>query len=430
MRRQVVIAVVVVGVAFVFVGGPSLFVSPSTSDIAPETDRTPEIVSFEDSDSGFWPYLNARKSFEKQSPINVVVRGDVDEIIRLLSEDGDWEELDEEEPHADSGTYAVAADDHLQATPTEWGETTGATRYAWVDPGPDGDGYWVPETMQVHDGEYYGHRVHVRMYEAPIADDRWVAMQAHSEHFDWFTLRHRVDGVESAQLAIESDLMALSSVDSHHDVRRINLDNSGPSDADGWATVVDLLGFVSLPVLFGLLAGDGIPACVTERVSNQLSDRDRRRIGAVTDRIEPGHLILSATVLTLVLGVRVLGIGIERSIDAFTMHMIAALLYPVLALGLPISTYAIASRLERRIDAAITASMSLSIAFWLDYGALGVDTLPIDVVAQRILVVVTLGMIAAGAAKRSTRDTRWNELLVSGVVLWTVGLSATLFGYL
>ncbi len=114
---------------------------------------------------------------------------------------------------------------------------------------------------------------------------------------------------------------------------------------------------------------------------------------------------------------------------ASSVHAIAALLYPLIALGLPIATYAIAGGLERRLDAALAASASLAVAIWLDYG-LGVDVLPIDVVFQRALVVVALGLIAGGAAKRATRDSRINDMVVVGVAMWTLVLVGTLLGYL
>ncbi|WP_331234396.1 hypothetical protein [Natronorarus salvus] len=430
MRRSAVVALVLVTIAFAFVGGPSLFTSPSTSDVLPEEDEGPDLVQFEGSESAFWAYLNARESFEKRSPINVVVRGETDEVVRLLTEEGEteWEELDEDHEDAEPGTYSFLADEGHHATGTEWGEAAGTTRYAFVDPG-DGEGRWVTETLQLEDGDYYGHRMHIRLYEAPNSEDRWVAMQAHTEHFDWFTLRHRVDGVEAAQLSIERDFMSLPQVDNQSDVTRINLENAGPSDADGWATLVDLVGLLIAPALVGLTAGRRASTETSRAIDEHLTPVDRARIHAVTDRIEPRHLLLAAAILTLFLGVRVVGIALERHVETLSMHAIAALLYPVVALGIPLVTYAIATGLERRIDAAIVASLSLSLAVWLDYGIVGVDSLPIDVVLQRMLVVVALGLIAGGAARRATRESRFNDMLLAGTALWTLVLLATLFGY-
>ncbi|SFB68250.1 hypothetical protein SAMN05444422_101125 [Halobiforma haloterrestris] len=480
MRRSTVITLAVLATAFLLVGGPSLLFSPSTDRVAPEEadEPEPEIVSFEDSDSGFWPYLNQRRTHEKRSPVNVVVRGDADRTLRLLAEhgEGDWEEpehdhfdADEfvgldgnetdatetngseafenesEDGNATAGADGVGTeiDDRIRPIPpTEipWSQADGATRYAYVDPGPGEDAYWTTETVQYEDGEYYGYRYHIRAYESPNPDDRWIAMQTHSEHFDWFTLRHRVDGVEAAQLRLENDLMAIPGVDVQEDVQRIYLANSGPSDADGWATQVDLTAAATAAAL-ALAAGrtrgrgsgdgtDGPLESVRRAIDERLTDADRERLSAAADRIEAQHLILAATILTIVLGVRIGGIALDRTIDVLSAHAIAALLYPFIAAGLPISTYAIASGLEHRLGAAVTASGSLAVAIWLDYSLLGVDVLPLDVVVQRMLVVVALGLIAAGAARRATRETRFNGFLLAGTLAWVLVLAGTLLGYL
>ena len=72
----------------------------------------------------------------------------------------------------------------------------------------------------------------------------------------------------------------------------------------------------------------------------------------------------------------------------------------------------------------------LAVAIWLDYALLGVDVLPIDVVVQRMLVVVALGLIAGGATVRATRTGWRNDVLLVGVVTWVLVLAGTLFGYL
>ncbi|AXR79159.1 hypothetical protein AArcMg_0937 [Natrarchaeobaculum sulfurireducens] len=459
------IAVTLIAIAFVLIGGPSLLFSPSTDELTPEADDGPEpaIISLEDSDSGFWPYLNARQAHENRSPLNVVVRGDANQVLTLLAEhgDGDWEEADHDhfeaeellefgdnetdsrmDPDADLDNVSnTTVEDVRPISPTDipWSEADGATRYAYLDPGPDEDGIWTTETLQLEDGEYYGYRYHIRAYESPNPDDEWVVMQTHSEHFDWLTLRHRVDGVEGAQLRLERDLMAIPGVDVQEDVQRLYLDNSGPSDADGWATKVDLTAMALAPLALGLAARrdreiHAESAGLLERASGEVDDRlnegERARLAAVADRLEARHLILAGTILAIILGVRIAGIALDRTVDMLTVHMIAGLLYPVIAVGVPVATYAIANGLESRIDAAVAASTSLAVAIWLDYSLLGVDVLPVDVVVQRALVVVALGLIAGGAARRATRNSRLNDMLVAGVGLWVVVLVGTLFGYL
>ncbi|MFP8952845.1 hypothetical protein ACLI4Z_07735 [Natrialbaceae archaeon A-arb3/5] len=504
MRRSLVIALVLLAVSFLFVGGPSLLFSPSTDEVAPEEEEQPEpeIISLEDSESGFWPYLNSREAHEKRSPLNVVVRGETDRVVRLLAEhgEGDWEEAEhdhfeaeelmelpgnvtdgeDDEPSSTDETDGTSPDNETSETdgappttetetnataneahpdesaadeeenstvdairpvsPTDipWSQADGATRLAYLDLGPDEDAYWTTETLQLEDGEYYGYRYHIRAYESPNPDDEWIVMQTHSEHFDWFTLRHRVDGVEDAQARLEQDLMAIPGVDIQEDVQRIYLDNSGPSDADGWATKVDLTLMAIMPIVVGLAGRTrkasseqaGIRDRASAEVDSHLTESDRERLAAVYDRMEANHLVLAATIVLLVLGVRIGGIVLDRTAAFLTVHMIAALLYPFIAIGIPVATYAIANGLERRLDAAIAASSSLALAIWLDYSLMGVDVLPIDVIVQRALVVVALGLIAAGAAKRATRGSRLNDMLVVGVSMWVLVLVGTLFGYL
>ncbi|MHC3439010.1 SAM domain-containing protein [Natrialbaceae archaeon A-gly3] len=441
MRRSLVVALALLAVALVFVGGPSLLTTPSTSDVAPTEEPTPEIVTLEDSDSGFWPYLNAREVHEKRSPLNVIVRGDTRTIVAALeaADETGWEETDHDHFDADEllepATPGNESEDNasnvLSPTNIPWSQADGATRYAYLDPEPDEEGYWTTETLQLEDGEYYGYRYHIRLYESPNPDDEWAVMQTHSEHFDWLTLRHRVDGVEAAQSRVEADLMDVPGVDVQEDVRRVYLDNDGPSDADGWATKVDLTALAALSIALGLTTRrEGVIDRASEEVDDHLTDVDRARLEAAYARIEARHLMMVGTIIAVILGVRILGIALDRTADVLTVHMIAALLYPVIAIGLPVATYGIASGLERRLDAAVSASSSLAVAIWLDYALLGVDVLPIDVVVQRMLVVVALGLIAGGATRRATRESRITDMLLVGTTMWVLVLAGTLLGYL
>ncbi|MXV60934.1 hypothetical protein GS429_02380 [Natronorubrum sp. JWXQ-INN-674] len=453
MRRSLVVAAALLALSALFVGGPSLLFSPATEDVAPdETEVTPRMTALEDSESEFWRFLSPAERFQQRSPLNVIVRGDTDDILRAMTEeaDGEWEEMEAVEAEYEDNETVFQEQDFLEehdrhATGIEWGDAHGTTRYAYVDPGTGEDAYWTTESAQLEDGDYYGQRYHIRLYESPHPDDQWVVMQGHTEHFDWFTLRHRVDGVEAAQTKIESDFMEHPRVDVEQDVRRVYLGNEGPSDANGWATVVDLTGMVVLPAGVGLAArkrsrsagsavseqrdSERVSEHAPEAIDDHLTDVDRRRIAAAYDRIEAGHIILFFTILALFLGVRMGGLLFERRVGFMTPHMIAAALYPVIAVGIPVATYAIAGTLTRRLDAAIVAAGSLAVAIWLDYGLLGVDSLPVDVVFQRMLVVVALGLIAGGAAKRATRDSRFNDMLIAGITMWVVVLGGTLLGY-
>jgi len=477
MRRSAVIAIVLIALAVLFLGGTSLFASPTTGGGGgpPKDASERQLVRPTDGKSGFWPYLSPQKGFQKRSPINVVVLGSSDQVKRALVESGDanWVETENETSEADADTYSLvdgnaSAPNRTNATngtnvtngtdPAEganasnlsngtnetnetnqsqrgfdaatavgWGDTTGATRYAYVDPGPDETGRWISETDQLHDGTYYGSRYHIRMYESPDPDEQWVAIQTHSEHFDWFTLRHRVTGSQEAQTYLERDLMALRSVDTREDVRRVYLDNPNSRDADGWATFVDLLGVIAVALAGVLPASRRKLAAVREEFRDQLTETDRQRIAAIRSRFDLRHVAMGVTIVGIVLGVRVAGIALERA-GALSMHGIAALLYPVLAFGLPIGTYAVSRGLERRLDAAVAASVGFSLAIWFDYGLLGVTSLPIEVIVQRAYLVIALGLIAAGGAKRATREKTLNSLLAAGTFLWVLVLVGTLIG--
>ncbi|MFB1063503.1 hypothetical protein [Natrinema sp. H-ect4] len=497
MRRSLVIAAVLLALAFVLVGGPSMLLSLSTGqftaeDPAPEKP-TPDVVSFDNSESGFWEYLSPREGFQKRSPINVIVRGDVDDIERILTEPGggDWSEINESEEEAVPDTYALTGDENVSENETQaetdsaanltadsatnttanatnesannttadeppaderrgripslnWGEADGGVRYAYIDPGSNESGYWTTETLQLEDGDYYGQRYHIRLYESPNEDDDWVAMQTHSEHFDWFTLQHRVHGSQSAQRKVESNFMAHPQVDVQEDVTRIYLDNGNSSDADGWATLVELAGLLVIPTLVGIRSrrraadaasdagrsAEQVRQRTPDAIDDHLTDIDRRRIAAAYDRVEVGHLLLLVAIVALYLGVRAGGIFLEHRAEFLTPHQIAALLYPVIGVGIPATTYLIARGLTRRLDAAVVAAGSLAVAVWLDYGMLGVDALPLEVVVQRMLVVVALGLIAGGAAKRAARDSKFNDMLLVGTAMWLLVLVGTLFGYL
>lgn len=440
MRRSIVVVLALCSIAFLLVGGPSLLFSPSTNELVPEQpDAEPELIHPTDGDSGFWPFLNSKQSFEGRSPINVVVVGDADSVLTLLTQarDADWAESDEEELEADPETHSLlngtndSVDEGISIGSTEitWSRTSGATRYAYVNPGDGSGGRWITETAQVHDGTYYGYRYHIRLYENPNPDDPWVALQTHSEHFDWFTLRHRVDGSQAAQVRVESDLMGLPGIDPRTDVSRIYLGNQNGSDADGWATFVDLLGTIAAGVLLGFSIGVNSLGQLRNRLRTRLSAADRRRLAVAADRIELEHLLLAGFIPALLLTVRFGGIALEQY-TGISMHGIAALLYPFIAIGLPVGTYLIAAGLERRLDAAVVAGGAFAVGLWLDYGYLGIESLPVDVVVHRMLVVVAIGLFAAGAARRAARATRLNGLSVAGVVLWATFLAGTLFGLL
>jgi len=423
MRRTAVIAATVLALALVFGGIFVVFTTPTIQNAPEPASDERQSFSFEGYDSGVWNYLSPSKGFRERSPVNVIVRADADTVVTALQSRGNftWNETERTEQHADPDD-PIPRQVNLSNTAIDWGETTGTARYAYVYNGSGDtwtDGQWIGETDQLHNGDYYGHRTHIRLYESPVPEEEpWVAMQVHTEHFDWFTLRHAVDGVEAGQSQVEDEFKALPNVERYW---RDDLGNGDRSDADGWATIVELT--ITLP---GLVIGWISMRDVWRR---RLTSIDRARLRRIRSRLSIQQALLMMGIVTIVLGVRAGGILLEWSTD-LSMHAIAALLYPFISVGIPIVTYAFSHRLTRRMDAAVTASGSLGIAFLLDYGYLGVEVLPIEVVVQRTGVILALGLIAGGAAKRATRERRLNRLLVGGVLLWVGLLAATLLQYI
>ncbi len=413
MRRSLVVGLALVALAGVFAGFMMLMASPSLEP-APSEEEDPRIFQPEGYESGLWPFINARPAFEPASSVNVIVRGNTSDIVRALTERGEWNQTMEEEADADRETFS-AREVNVTGTRISWGEAAGAARYAYVHDGETGE--WVREADQLHLGTYFGNRLHLRMYESPHPEEPWVAMQVHSEHFDWFTLRHAVDGIEEAQLTLEEDFRGQPWVENLY---RAWLDNEGPADADGWATVIELA--LVLPLL-------STSSPVVERIWKRLTPVDRRRLRAVWRRITPRKLALAATVAGLYFAVRLAGITLEHTTPA-PAKAIAGGLYPVIAFGIPLATYGIAHGITERIDAGAVAALALAAAVLVDYAVLGVDVLPVGLLVQRFGVVVSLGLIGAGAAQRATRERHLNDLVVVGAILWVGLLSATLAGWI
>lgn len=432
MRQAAELGLAVALLAVLVIGLPSVLFSPTLEVgglTAADAEPAREIYSPVNADSGMWPYVSPTTEHRRHSAINVIVLGEPETVLPAMKRvtDREWQEVNQTRTDAEPGTYTLTPDDDDVATGFEWGEAVGSTRYAWIDPGPGEEPAWTTETAQLQAGDYYGHRVHIRMY-APQAEADWVAMQTHSEHFDWFTLKHRVDGVEAAQHRVEADLRSLPQVDAHHDLRRVWLANDGPSDANGWATVVELASLLGLP----LVLGAGLRARVGSlgdwpRESWQRFRTTRLRI---EDWLSPHNLRFGLTIFGLVLGVRLGGVALERYATVLSMHGIAAILYPFLALGLPLATVYFGRNGHSPATSAGVVAAAFAAAVWIDYRLVEVSAIPIDLVFQRMLLVGTLGLLAAGATRSAQRGTARDSLLVAGAGLWIAGLIATLVGLL
>ncbi|AGN00470.1 hypothetical protein L593_02595 [Salinarchaeum sp. Harcht-Bsk1] len=422
MRRQLTIAGAALGVAAVTILLLAALAPPAPAPSEPLNEEVRERrVSFDGYESGVWPYLSSERGFRRTSPVNVVVRGEPSTVLEILKSGDatDFEDLPPEEEAEGPGPPGSRTDGPLNGTAGEnlaidWESTEGATRYAYVDDGSADGGRWIDESAQLQDGTYYGHRHHIRLYESPREDEPWVAMQAHSEHFDWFTLRHEVHGSDSTQDRVESAFFGDPRVD---ELWRSYVANDDSSDSDGWASMVVLL------VGFSLIGGLTID--VDRHMQRTLTPVDRRRLHAVRERLSMRLGLLVVTNVAIVLGVRFGGIALERHAAFLTMHQIAALLYPILTLGLPLASYSLATGIERRMDAALGASSGLAIGVVADYMYLRVEMIAIPTLFQRLAVILALGLIAAGAASRATREHRINGLVTTGVILWVALLAAT-----
>lgn len=411
MRRLVVIALAILIVGLLAVGVTSLVGIPVTSDIAPEEDPNPALVEL-NTDQYLWPYYSSSPDdFTQRSAINLIFTNATSaDVVALLSDDADWLETAEEED--DAGTQAFSfAEFELgdEEHPLGWGQAVGSERFAYVV--ANGESHWLEEAAQLHDGDYYGFRHHLRLYDVP-GDNTAVAVQAHSEHFDWFTLRHTVTGIETAQSAVERDLMELLGADQ---VTRVFHGNDDVYDSDGWVTLVAAI----LPLL--LVVGtarreiDRIPA---KALATHLHDR-----------IDIPHVALVGAMIGLLLGVRAAGVGLERFTD-IGVYWIAGSLFPFIGLGIPLAAYGLGRLFERRMDAAMSASIGLGSAILIDYLLLGVAVLPIELVLHRGGLVVVVGLLAAGGAAHAAENEGMRQFIAAGAVLWLLLVAMTLFAVL
>lgn len=371
---------------------------------------SPTLVEPVANGSSFWPYTSRTRSFEtRRLGINLLVRGDPVEVRRyfLRHTDDDWRRRSRADP-PDSGPAAAA-----EVPGVAWRLAHGAPRYTYIERETQrGDGEWVAETYQLYEGSYLGTRYHLRAYASPDGD--WTAIQAHQEHWDWFGLRHTVTSTEAAQRHVEADLGDDAVVES---VGRMNLGNGGAGDSDGWATVIE---FAAIGFLFGGLRSVGGRADAVRRSvwATIRSPRGKRAL-------RQGSLF--AAVGLVYLGVRVAGVTLEEAFPAISPVVIAGGLYPVLAVGLP-SSAGYFGRRVRMEPAFLLAVAGFLTALVLDLWYLGLSVIPIRIALHRLALLLSLGLVAAGAAYREQGGPRWNVLLQIGLVGWVFALGLPVLG--
>lgn len=367
----------------------------------------PGLVAPADNGSELWPHTASGTSFDERTlAVNVVVVGDTDVTHQAMVQRSELEWRDPDDPESggtgDAQNRSNPERDQL-GEGIGWGRARGAVRYTHVR--VEGQQRWMDESYQLHSGDYLGQRLHVRAYEDPKGE--WTAMQAHSEHWDWFRLRHTVTGVDDAQKQVESDFMGAPFVD---EVTRQPYDTAS-GDSTRWVTVVRLWAF--------LLAGTGLALSGrTEpvvRSAERLVHRHRREV------------TMGVALFTLYLGVRVVGIALETALPTINPKIFAAPLYLLLVLGLPGIAYYL-GRGTNRVWAFTHAVGSLGTAFIVDFAVMGVSVVPLPFVLHRVAVLSAIGIIAVGSTFLAEDDDRMP--LIVGVGGWVLALVLPALGYL
>lgn len=383
--------------------------SSAVAETVDEPDETsPETVLIDGSDEYLWLLTSQSRSFEHPTlSLNVVVYGDPDDVRRHLIEEGtgDWDETDDEEEDVAPAETAEV----FNVTTREWEMADGANRYVYYF-GEDG-GMWLREAYQIHDGDYLGSRQHVRAYTAPDGGE-WTAMQVHHDHWDLFAGRHLVTDVEESQTYLEGEFLHESGAEV---VTREYVGGGDRPHFDGWLTVVDLRDngddSAGIPLVVGLLA-------VLLGATRTRGVHFRSTLEEVASKQEFRALALGVAIVSVLLGIRVTAIGVERS-TGIPPKSIAALLHPVLIAGIPIVAYLL-SRQMTRTWAFTGASLGLVTAILLDYTYLGVTQIPLDVLVHRATLAVALGFIATGGSRTERIDADRTSHVRLGVLLWLV----------
>ncbi|WP_343772456.1 hypothetical protein [Natronoarchaeum mannanilyticum] len=470
-NRLVVLALAAVVLVAVAAGaGAVSFTDETGAQYHP--DRDVQLVETSNG-TALWPYTSRARAFpSKTLSINVVVYGDAADVRHALvaRTDADWNETASDQSDLDPD----AAPPGPNGTAVAWESARGATRYTYVANVAREDGtpagYWMAESGQFHDGDYLGSRYHVRLYEPIDDEERWVAMQAHQEHWDWFGLRHSVDSNERAQQYVEADFMGQPFVDS---VSREYYATSDPLDTDGWVTEIELRGGavrlpnategeadasenstadgalataavpataqllvgvplaalpgVGVPQVGGILAlaalAAGLVGALTasapvspDRISRTLS-RSRERLVAVAADVDLRYLVLFGATLSVLLFVRTTGIYLEQVLPG-SPKLVVALCYPLVPVGVPLVAYLPARGLDE-FRCFVVASTGVALGITVDYALLGVAVLPVETLVHRLGVVLAVGLLAAGAAEKG-------QSLRLGALLWVAVVFAPL----
>lgn len=406
MRIEVrpLVAVGVLFIALALLIGGSTIAGALTGVSITETESEPEIETIELEDgSEIWPYTSRSASVSDRTlALNFIVHGDAAVTRQLLQTEGfgetTWEEMDENE------TDVAPAEETLNQSGLGLGEADGAVRYTYVED-PDGNGHWLDESYQLKDGTYLGARDHLRAYEDPHAG-KWTVFQGHSEHWDWFQIRHNVHSIESTQSKVELHFVDNPLVE---DLVRERWGNDRGSDSDGWITSVDLDEEFATILLGAVL----IASIQTARMREFIHDEDVKLV-------YQGAFVV-ASLVALMVFVRFGAIWAEGQFPNIYPNTIAVVFYPFLVFGMPIAVYLTARPLDR-LHAFAAGSSGFFIALLVDYTYLQVTALPLDTLLQHVTLAIALGVIAAGAST-TARDPKTDLGYVrTGALLWAVAI--------
>ncbi|WP_424017940.1 hypothetical protein ACOZ4N_19020 [Halorientalis pallida] len=382
-----------------------------------------------DGESRLWPYTSKRRSTDgKTLAINVLIRGDTSRARQVLTREAavDWERANGAQPSGDASVPLPGMDDaevetgpqgdlrvDAPAVHLTWAGSHGAVRYTYVDPAR-GRARWVAQDFQLHAGTYLGTRQHVRAFGAPSG--AWTAIQVHAEWWDWFRLRHTVTSTRGSQELVEDDLADEPGVL----VRGRNFSGYGSRGAGG-ITVVDLLALALPAVALGVGRG-----------TDSISQRARELVRTGDDRFGD-ELRLAVGVGGLYLGVRLAGMALETVLPWIHPKLFAAVLYPVVALGVPAMAYRQGQAVGPLRAFGVTVA-ALLVAFAADFAVVGVGLPRPDLVQHRIGVALAAGLLATGASARAAGDPESRRrrigaaLVAVAALAWLVALVVPLFG--
>ncbi|CQR53007.1 MULTISPECIES: hypothetical protein [Haloferax] len=451
-------------------GGGSTVAAASAPN-GPKSVDDVRLVAVGERGDRLWPFTSRDRSFDSLTlPVNLVVEGNPARVRSLLlySRDATWDETNE------SWQQASAEQAPTDEVDAPWGAATGADRFTFVDTADSG-GLWIAESMQLHDGTYFGSRIHLRLYGGGAPDDSWTAIQAHRDYWDWFRLRHTVTSLAGPQHVVERDLLRQPTV---VDVRRERFANGGIIDADGWVSVVELgpPQLSTLPkedlrrpatVESATDRGDaaaradperdaaasalGPPTTTAAGVGNALSilavvfvgvgglaalftRRDGMDMGVVVERLRWSRLAdyrfqrgvaLFVALAALPLLVRSAALGFESVVPNHP-KVVAGLLYPVFAAA-PV---VLAVRLPRGYRPELwfgVAFVGYGVGLVADFASIQVAVVPVEIVLHRFAVLVALGALAVVGQRRFESSSPRRTALSAAVCLWVLLLAWPLF---